>query len=151
LIYSMLLFIEDMADQFLRRMRRSRMIQRLRFCGGLSGSSRLYKIKSSTPRRYVRIGNNARRQCLLFFEISLRRNRVWCSLSRTLLHLTPVLESAPASTPRAVCREAAVSIMQKLPPSLVDHTTLSKAGIFTCPDSLRIHSAGYYADVLSPV
>src|SRR6267154_2335975 len=117
-------------------MHRSRMIQRLRFCGGLSGSSRLYKIKPSIPKRYVRIGNNTRRQCLLFFEISLHRNRVWCSLIRTRLHLTPVLESAPASTPRAVCREAAVSIMQKLPPSLVDHTTLSKASIFTCSDSL---------------
>lgn len=64
-------------------MRRSRMIQRLRFCGGLSGSSRLYKIKHSTPRRYVRIGNNARQQYLLFFEISLRRNRVCCSLIHT--------------------------------------------------------------------
>ena len=64
-------------------MRRSRMIQPLRFCGGLSGSSRLYKIKPSTPRRYARIGNNVRRQCLLFFEILLRRNRVWCLLIHT--------------------------------------------------------------------
>jgi hypothetical protein len=31
--------------------------------------------------------------------------------------------------------------MQKLPPSLVDHTTLSKASVFTCSDSLHIHSA----------
>src|SRR6266852_1000955 len=132
-------------------MRRSRMIQRLQFCGGLSGSSRLYKIMSSITRRYVRTGNNARRLCLPFFETSLRRNRVWCSLIRTCLHLTPILESAPASTPRAVCREAALSIMQKLPPSLVDHTTLSKASAFTRSDSQDIHSVGYYADVLSPI
>ena len=65
--------------------------------------------------------------------------------------LTPILESAPPSTPRAVCREAALSVMQKLPPSLVDHTTLSKASVFTRPDFLYIQSAGYYADVLSPI
>ncbi len=66
------------------------------------------------------------------------------------LHLTPVLESAPASTPRAVCREAALSIMQKLPPSLVDHTTLSKASIFTRSDTFHAdHSAGDNQDVLS--
>jgi hypothetical protein len=41
--------------------------------------------------------------------------------------------------------------MQELPPSLVDHTTLSKASVFTRPDSLHIHSAGYHADVLSPI
>jgi hypothetical protein len=104
---------------------------------------------SFTTRRYVQIGSNARRQCLLFFEISLRRNRVWCSLIGTRPYLTPILESAPASTPRAVCREAALSIMQKLPPSLVNHTTLSKASVFTRPDSLYTNSAGYYVDVLS--
>ncbi|KAI9452266.1 hypothetical protein F5148DRAFT_1331820 [Russula earlei] len=37
-------------------------------------------------------------------------------------------KSVPASTPRTVCREAALSIMQTLPPSLVDQTTLSKLG-----------------------
>lgn len=132
-------------------MRRSRMIRRLRFYGGLSGSFRLYKIISFTTRRYVRIGNNARRLCLLFLEISLRRNLVRCSLIGTRPHLTTILESAPASTPRAVCREAALSIMQKLPPSLVDHTTLSKASVLTRSDSLQIHSAGCYADVLSPI
>jgi hypothetical protein len=59
------------------------------------------------------------------------------SLIRTCLYLTPVLESASASTPRAVCREAALSIMQNLPSTLVDHTTLSKASIFTRSDTLR--------------
>ena len=67
------------------------------------------------------------------------------------LRLTPILESAPASTPRAVCREAAISLMQKLPPSLVDHTTLSKASAFRRPVSPHIHSAGYYADVVPPI
>ncbi|KAI0263034.1 hypothetical protein BC834DRAFT_828029 [Gloeopeniophorella convolvens] len=38
-------------------------------------------------------------------------------------------KSAPASEPRAVCREAALSIVQNLPQSLMDHTTLSKASM----------------------
>jgi len=80
-------------------MRRSRMIQRLRFCGGLSGSSRLYKIKSSTIRRYVRIGNNVRRRCLLVFEISLRRNRVWRSFILTRLHPHAHLRVCPRINP----------------------------------------------------
>lgn len=68
------------------------------------------------------------------------------------LDLTLVLESAPASTPRAVCREAALTIMQNLPSSLMDHTTLSKASIFTCSDTLHAdHPMGYNADGLSPV
>lgn len=75
-----------------------------------------------------------------------------CSLIRTCLYLTPVLESASASTPRAVCREAALSIMQNLPSSLVDHTTLSKASICTRSEISRTdRSIGYPVDVLSPV
>jgi hypothetical protein len=71
---------------------------------------------------------------------------------RAYVDLTIVLESAPASTPRAVCREAALSIMRNLPSSLVDHTTLSKASIFTCSDKFYVdHPIGHHADGLSPV
>jgi hypothetical protein len=73
-----------------------------------------------------------------------------CSLIRTCLYLIVVLESAPASTPRAVCREAALSIMQNLPPSLVDHTTLSKASMFTRSNTLHAdHSTGYRRCLIS--
>ena len=75
-----------------------------------------------------------------------------CSSVRAYVDLTIVLESAPASTPRAVCREAALSIMRNLPSSLVDHTTLSKASIFKYSDTLHVdHPTGNHADGLSPV
>jgi hypothetical protein len=51
------------------------------------------------------------------------------SFIHTSLHVTPISGSAPTSIPRAVCREAALSIMQNLPSSLTDHTTLSKASV----------------------
>ena len=75
-----------------------------------------------------------------------------CSSVRAYVDLTIVLESAPASTPRAVCREAALSIVRNLPSSLVDHTTLSKASIFKCSAALHVdHPTGNHADGLSPV
>ncbi|KAF8500410.1 hypothetical protein F5888DRAFT_1682008 [Russula emetica] len=52
-------------------------------------------------------------------------------------------KSAPTSTPRAVCREAAVSIMQKLPPSLVDHTTLSKMSYLLFDPSTSVQQMAY--------
>ncbi|KAI0273234.1 hypothetical protein BGY98DRAFT_998534 [Russula aff. rugulosa BPL654] len=52
-------------------------------------------------------------------------------------------KSAPASTPRAVCREAALSIMQKLPPSLVDHTTLSKMSYLLFDPSTSVQQMAY--------
>ena len=73
-------------------------------------------------------------------------------ISPRLCRLTIVLESAPASAPRALCREAALSIMRNLPSSLVDHTTLSKVSIFKYSDTLHVdHPTGNHADGLSPV
>ncbi|KAH9988778.1 hypothetical protein BJV74DRAFT_459602 [Russula compacta] len=50
---------------------------------------------------------------------------------------------APASTPRAVCREVALSIMQSLPPSLVDYTTLSKMSYLLFDPSTRVQQMAY--------
>jgi len=49
----------------------------------------------------------------------------------------------PASTPRTVCREAALSIMQHLPPSLMDHTTLSKMSYLLFDSSTRVQQMAY--------
>ncbi|KAH9959432.1 hypothetical protein BC827DRAFT_504162 [Russula dissimulans] len=52
-------------------------------------------------------------------------------------------KSVPASIPRTVCREAALSIVQDLPPSLMDHTTLSKMSHLLFDPSTSVQQMAY--------
>ncbi|KAH9035965.1 hypothetical protein EDB84DRAFT_1659282 [Lactarius hengduanensis] len=62
-----------------------------------------------------------------------QRETTVLSLLRDIVASEP--RSIPPSTPRAVCREAALSIVQSLPSSLMDHTTLPKATVLTTRNS----------------
>ena len=132
----------------------SKTIQPLRFYGGQSGSFKRFKTKSSITKCYVPIGRSGRQRCLPFSGILLHQNRV-CSSVRSLipfLHVTTLPESVPSSIPRAVCREAALSILQNSASSLVDHTTLSKASFLSVSSHVvdaDDHSAGRHLDVTS--
>ena len=65
-----------------------------------------------------------------------------CVSNPMSLHYTPSTESVLQSTPRAVCLETALSIVHNLPPSLIDHTTLSKVSMFIT-NSLRAPSSPF--------
>ncbi|KAF8268005.1 hypothetical protein EI94DRAFT_1728947 [Lactarius quietus] len=63
------------------------------------------------------------------------------SLLRDIVAAEP--RSVPASTPRTICREAALSIVQKLPPSLMDHSTLSKMSHLLFDPSTTVQKMAY--------
>lgn len=64
-------------------------------------------------------------------DIAQIRSGVYHSPSYCCTHLTYFTDTAAASLPRSACRELALSIVHKLPPSLINHDTLAKVCLFS--------------------